>query len=154
MQNLLEEYAELFQERKQLPPTREIDHRITLKEKAEPINVRLYRYAYFQKAEIENKYMRYWILGLFSQAPILFLYQYCLLKKKIVVGGFVPITQWCNGERQIFDSHGWRYVRLITRSCFTSPNLTSGLGITRYRYIHKIFINWSSAHTMTIMNIW
>ena len=55
MQKLLQKYAELFQEQKQLPPTREIDHRITLKERAEPINVRLYRYAYFQKAEIEKQ---------------------------------------------------------------------------------------------------
>ena len=81
MQKLLEEYAELFQEPKRLPPTREIDHHITLKEGAEPINVRPYRYAYFQKAEIENKYMRCWILGLFGQAPVLFLHRYYLLKK-------------------------------------------------------------------------
>ncbi|KAH9792830.1 hypothetical protein KPL71_004301 [Citrus sinensis] len=44
MQKLLQKYAELFQEQKQLPPTREIDHRITLKERAEPINLEvLYR---------------------------------------------------------------------------------------------------------------
>ena len=45
MQGLLEEYLELFQEPKHLPPARKIDHHITLKEGVEPINTRPYRYA-------------------------------------------------------------------------------------------------------------
>lgn len=57
MKQLLEKFSDLFQEPTQLPPTREIDHHINLKEGTEPINVRPYRYAYFQKAEIENKFM-------------------------------------------------------------------------------------------------
>ena len=55
MQGLLEEYSEMFQELKYLPPAREIDHRIALKEGVELINVRPYRYAYFEKAEIEKQ---------------------------------------------------------------------------------------------------
>ncbi|KAH9670785.1 hypothetical protein KPL70_017109 [Citrus sinensis] len=55
MQDLLKEYNTLFQEPTKLPPRRDIDHNITLKEGTEPVNVRPYRYAYFQKAEIEKQ---------------------------------------------------------------------------------------------------
>lgn len=55
MQDLLKGYMDLFQELTQLPPTCEIDHRITLKEGIEPVNVRPYHYAYFQEAEIEKQ---------------------------------------------------------------------------------------------------
>lgn len=64
MQGLLEEYSELFQEPKHLPPAREIDHQITLKEGVESINVRPYRYAYFYKAEIEKQVHEMLPLGL------------------------------------------------------------------------------------------
>jgi hypothetical protein len=54
MQQLLKDFKDIFQAPKQLPPVREIDHNITLKEGTKPVNVRPYRYAYFQKAEIEK----------------------------------------------------------------------------------------------------
>ena len=57
MQQLIKAFEEIFQEPNQLPPAREIDHRITLKEGTEPVNVRPYRYAYFQKAELKNKFV-------------------------------------------------------------------------------------------------
>ena len=37
-----------------LPPKREIEHQICLKEGTDPINVRLYRYGFYQKAEMEK----------------------------------------------------------------------------------------------------
>lgn len=49
MQPLLRESEDFYQELKQLPLQSEIDHRISLKKGIEPINVRPYRYAYFQK---------------------------------------------------------------------------------------------------------
>jgi hypothetical protein len=55
IKQLLEEFEDLFQEPTQLPPTREVDHHIILQEGTTPINVRPYRYAYFQKAEIEKQ---------------------------------------------------------------------------------------------------
>ncbi|KAL6347245.1 hypothetical protein AAG906_013681 [Vitis piasezkii] len=39
----------------ELPPQRDIEHQITLEEGTDPINVRPYRYAYFQKDEIERQ---------------------------------------------------------------------------------------------------
>jgi len=55
MHCLLKEYADVFQEPSRLPPAREVDHCITLKEGTEPINVCPYRYVHFQKTEIEKQ---------------------------------------------------------------------------------------------------
>ena len=55
MQQILVEYSNLFQEPRQLPPSRDIDHNIPLKEGTELVNVRPYRYPYFQKSEIEKQ---------------------------------------------------------------------------------------------------
>ncbi|KAL3597323.1 hypothetical protein D5086_008960 [Populus alba] len=55
MCQVLAKYSEIFDEPTQLPPKCEIDHTISLKEGIEPVNVRPYRYAYFQKAEIEKQ---------------------------------------------------------------------------------------------------
>lgn len=55
MQELLTEYGNLFREPEGLPPPRKIEHRIILQEGTEPINIRPYRYAHFQKTEIEKQ---------------------------------------------------------------------------------------------------
>ena len=55
MQWLLEQYVENFKGPTQLPPKREVDHCIHLKDGIELVNVQPYRYAYFQKTEIEKQ---------------------------------------------------------------------------------------------------
>lgn len=47
LQNLLKQFFELFSEPNQLPPQRDIEHQIPLKDGTESINVWPYRYAYF-----------------------------------------------------------------------------------------------------------
>jgi hypothetical protein len=54
MKAILHEFSELLKEPTGLPPIREVDHCISLKEGIKPINVRPYRYAYYQKEEIEK----------------------------------------------------------------------------------------------------
>ncbi|KAA8521715.1 hypothetical protein F0562_012388 [Nyssa sinensis] len=54
MQEVLQEFSDMFKEPSSLPPIREVDHYIPLKEGTEPINVRPYRYAYYQKEEIDK----------------------------------------------------------------------------------------------------
>ncbi|ESQ30941.1 hypothetical protein EUTSA_v10012159mg [Eutrema salsugineum] len=49
MLHLIQKFDAVFQPPTQLPPSRDIEHHITLKEGVDPINVRLYRYAHFQK---------------------------------------------------------------------------------------------------------
>ena len=55
MREILQEFSDLFTEPSSLPPTREVDHSIALKEGTEPINVQPYRYAHHQKNEIEKQ---------------------------------------------------------------------------------------------------
>lgn len=50
---ILKEYGKTFEEPKDLPPRRPIDHQIHLVQGSDPINVRPYRYPYFQKDVME-----------------------------------------------------------------------------------------------------
>ncbi|XP_026459273.1 uncharacterized protein LOC113359927 [Papaver somniferum] len=54
IQELIEEFGEVFSVPTMLPPVRSHDHRITLQPGSAPINVRPYRYAHYQKGEIEK----------------------------------------------------------------------------------------------------
>jgi hypothetical protein len=82
MQQMLEEFGDIFQTPAQLPPVREIDHTITVKEGTEPVNVRPYRYAYFQKAEIEKQVQDMLKLGFIRSSTSLFSSPVLLVKKK------------------------------------------------------------------------
>jgi len=53
-QQLLAKFDSLFQPPSGLPPKRELDHAITLKDKAEIPHLRPYRYPHYQKSEIER----------------------------------------------------------------------------------------------------
>lgn len=54
LRELLDKFAGLFEEPSTLPPYRSHDHKIPLLPGAAPVNVRPYRYPYFQKSEIEK----------------------------------------------------------------------------------------------------
>ena len=54
IQEILQEFEELFGEPQQLPPSHDCDHRVPLVPGAQPVNVRPYRYAPHQKTEIER----------------------------------------------------------------------------------------------------
>ena len=51
---LISEFTDIFSEPKQLPPYRSSDHRIFLQPNTQPVNVRPYRYLYFQMDIIER----------------------------------------------------------------------------------------------------
>ncbi|KAH9780314.1 hypothetical protein KPL71_008031 [Citrus sinensis] len=82
MQQLLNEFEDVFQEPSKLPPLREIDHHIPLKEGTQPINVRSYRYAYFQKAEIEKQVQAMLNVGIIQPSTSPFSSPIFLVKKK------------------------------------------------------------------------
>lgn len=52
---VLQAHGRVFQEREGLPPLRNLEHRIVLKEGTNPINVWPYRYPYLMKEEIEKQ---------------------------------------------------------------------------------------------------
>ncbi|XP_041026975.1 uncharacterized protein LOC121267180 [Juglans microcarpa x Juglans regia] len=54
VEELLQQFATVFEEPVGLPPTRDSDHQIVLREGTSPISVRPYRYPYYQKTEIER----------------------------------------------------------------------------------------------------
>lgn len=51
---LLKKFSQVFEKPMGLPPKRTHDHAIILKDGAQPVSVRPYRYAYFQNDEIER----------------------------------------------------------------------------------------------------
>ncbi|KAL4334742.1 hypothetical protein GQ457_07G001270 [Hibiscus cannabinus] len=55
LQELLSEFAKVFDEPKELPPKRSHDHAIVLKLGTNPINLRPYRFPYHQKTEVERQ---------------------------------------------------------------------------------------------------
>nr|KYP71834.1 Retrotransposable element Tf2 [Cajanus cajan] len=55
LQRILQNFSEVFLEPKGLPPKRTKEHVIVLKQGAEPVNVRPYRYPHYQKEEIERQ---------------------------------------------------------------------------------------------------
>ncbi|KAL4348724.1 hypothetical protein GQ457_17G014770 [Hibiscus cannabinus] len=55
IKKLLTGYEDVFAEPKGMPPERTHDHAIILKTGAQPVNLRPYRFPYYQKAEIEKQ---------------------------------------------------------------------------------------------------
>ena len=82
MHKLLEQYVDVLAEPTQVPPAREVNHFIPLKEGMEPINVRPYRYAYFQKEEIENQVQEMLKQGIIRPSTSPFSSSVLLVKKK------------------------------------------------------------------------
>lgn len=82
MSRLLHSFERVFQTPTSLPPNRDIEHRIVLKEGTDPINVRPYRYAHFQKEEIERQVQEMLDSGLIRPSSSPFSSPVLLVKKK------------------------------------------------------------------------
>ena len=82
MESLLRQFREVFQEPTELPPSREIEHTIPLKGGTDAVNVRPYRYAHFQKDEIERQVQAMLSSGLIRSSTSPFSSPVLLVKKK------------------------------------------------------------------------
>lgn len=82
MHQLLTQYSDLFNEPKELPPKRTHDHVIPLKEGAEPINLRPYRYSHDQKAVIEKLVEEMLVTAVIQPSSSPFASPAMLVKKK------------------------------------------------------------------------
>lgn len=54
LEDLLQKYADVFMEPKELPPPRQHDHSIPLEGGAQLVSIRAYRHPFYQKEEIEK----------------------------------------------------------------------------------------------------
>ncbi|KAJ3684911.1 hypothetical protein LUZ61_014075 [Rhynchospora tenuis] len=54
LNEVVQQYTQVFDEPNSLPPIRVLDHSIPLKPETQPINLRPYRFSHFQKLEIEK----------------------------------------------------------------------------------------------------
>lgn len=82
MKPIIAEFTDLFATSTHLPPSREIEHRIPLKEGTDPVNVRPYRYAYYQKDEIERQVHDMLTAGIIRPSSSPFSSPVLLVKKK------------------------------------------------------------------------
>lgn len=82
MQQLLDKYSDLLVVPTSLPPHRDHDHRIILKEGVPPVNVRPYRYAVNQKDEIEKLITKMLDAGIIRPSVSPFSSPIVMIKKK------------------------------------------------------------------------
>lgn len=82
LKNLTKEYHDVFEEPTGLPPIKECDHKISLKEGTNPINVKPYQYAQIQKDDIERLVNEMLHLGIIQPSNSPFSSQVLLVKKK------------------------------------------------------------------------
>ncbi|XP_062109866.1 uncharacterized protein LOC133821735 [Humulus lupulus] len=81
-QEVLTEFEDIFQEPDQLPPHRGTDHRIFLQPGSTPVNVRPYRYPYFQKDLIEQLVKEMLAVGFIRPSTSPYSSPVLLVKKK------------------------------------------------------------------------
>ncbi|XP_026410147.1 uncharacterized protein LOC113305293 [Papaver somniferum] len=79
---LLHEFDDIFQEPKQLPPQRNLDHKIPLQPNATPINLRAYKFPYIQKWVVEQLVQEMIQSGIIQPSNSTFASPILLLKKK------------------------------------------------------------------------
>src|ERR1044072_7715524 len=79
---LLQEFHEVFSDPRGLPPSRNHDHAIHLKEGAEIPNMRPYKYPHYQKTEIERLVLKMLELGVIRHNISPYSSPIILVKKK------------------------------------------------------------------------
>ncbi|XP_027155252.1 uncharacterized protein LOC113755447 [Coffea eugenioides] len=82
IRQVLDQYKDVFEEPKGMPPTRGHEHQIVLKEGANPFQVRPYRCPYVQKTEIERLVREMLELGIIQPSSSPFASPVLLVKKK------------------------------------------------------------------------
>ncbi|KAL4285207.1 hypothetical protein GQ457_16G013510 [Hibiscus cannabinus] len=82
MEKLLQQFADVFEEPKSLPPERGHDHRITLIDENVVVKVKPYRYPSSQKDEIEKMIQEMLVVGIIRESNSAFASPIVMVKKK------------------------------------------------------------------------
>lgn len=81
-EGIIEQFASVFEEPTELPPSRGKEHGITLEEGARPVSVRPFRYPQIQKAEIEKQIASMLAAGIIQESGSPFSSPVLLVRKK------------------------------------------------------------------------
>lgn len=82
MDSLLQDFSDLFEEPKSLPPHRDYDHAISFKPGAVPVNSRPYKYSPLHKNKIERQVKELLLAGLITHSTSPFASPVLLVQKK------------------------------------------------------------------------
>lgn len=82
LQQVLDDYKEVFTEPKGLPPARSCDQTIPLLQGSQPVNQRSYRVPYIQKAEIKKQIKEMLAAGVIQESSSPYASPIILVKKK------------------------------------------------------------------------
>ena len=93
LSNLLDKFAGLFEEPKELPPRRTADHRIEIVPGAVPANVRPYRYPHVQKEVISKMVAEMLEQGLIQPSHSSYSSPVLLKRKRTEYGIFVSTIE-------------------------------------------------------------
>jgi hypothetical protein len=94
IQHLLEEYTDVFEDPRTLPPSRFHDHHIPLLPNVVPVNSKPYRYSPLHKDEIENQVKALLAAGLIVPSTSPFASPVLLVQKRMVLG----VSVWIIGN--------------------------------------------------------
>lgn len=152
MKALVEDFHGIFRTPDHLPPPRDIEHHINLKEGKNPINVRPYIYAYFQKDDIEKQVNDMLKSGVIRPSSSPFSSPVLLVKKKYGSWRFCTDYRALNSatikdrfpiptvEDMLDELHGVAF--------FTKLNLTAGYHQVRMHPpdVHKTTFRTHNSH--------
>jgi len=142
-----------FEELKQLPPNREIDHKIPIKAGGNPINVRPYKYPHLLKTEIEKQVEEMMKIGIIRPSNSPYSSPLILIKKKDGSSRFC-VDYKVLSKATILDKFPIPLIEELLDELYGAhyfPRWILGRGITRSACMNQIYIRLLFALTMIIM---